>query len=98
MPRKLFDKTVYGSVGAAGRISIQGLADHHDEHGLGSCHIQTGEQSRKSFSYADGQVGRDLALQQAGDGREKSAVARDQGKDGRGVDSGHCCQNPSHIE
>ena len=86
-PRKLLDEALDGGVRAPGGVAFQRFADQHDEHGFGGRQVLPGCQRRDDRD-ADRQVGRDLPLQQSGDGGEESPIAGDQREDGRRIDAG----------
>ncbi len=83
--------------GAAGRVGLQPFADQHDEHGLGSRQILTDGQ-RGDDRDTNGEVGRDVALEQGGDGVAEDPIATENGQDGGGIDSENGGENAGEVQ
>ena len=97
MPWKLFHEAVNGGVRAPGRVTLQRLADQHDEHGFGRRQILARSQ-RCDDRHADRQVSRDLPLQQSGDGGEECAITGDQGEDRRRIEAGDRSESAGYVQ
>ena len=97
MARKLVHEAVDRRLGASGGPGLQPLADEHDEHGLGGGQVLA-HQRRRHGRDDDRQVGRDLALEQVGDGLVERFVAGDQREEQRCVNAQERVEDAQEVE
>jgi hypothetical protein len=82
---------------APGGVAFQPLAQQHDEHRFGGGQVLAGRQ-RRNHRDANGQIRRDLLLEQSGDGVVEGAVSGYYRQNRRRVDAGNRAEDAGEVQ